>query len=56
MYEFWYDRVMVCCIKAGARKYDEAGNCFSFDHNKDVVIKSKNKNSNRNNKKAVNKP
>lgn len=42
-YDTWYDRVILYCLRAGAKRFDEDGFVHSFDHRSNRVVSNKRK-------------
>lgn len=40
LYEEWYNKVILCCLKAGAEKREISGNVVSFNQKKDQIVSS----------------
>lgn len=38
LYEEWYSKVILCCLKAGAELRETSGNILSFNKDKDQIV------------------
>lgn len=55
LYDLWYNKVILCCLKAGAKKRDSLGNVISFNSKKDRLVNNPKKLVGKHSKK-INRP